>query len=64
VVVAIHFLAEVFVFECVGPSGIVLLPMSIKLVVLMAQVRGWTKEGFKEFSGILVVWGEDGFGRE
>jgi len=52
------------VFESVAPSGVISLPTSVELVELVGGVGRWTEEGFKEFSGILIVWGEDRIGGE
>jgi len=36
------------VFEGVGVSGIVALPMRVELVELVGRIRRWTKEGGEE----------------
>jgi len=64
VVAAIRFFTKVGVLEGVAPSGVVSLPTSIELVKLVGREWRWTKEGFKVLSGILVVWGKNGIGRE
>ena len=63
-VAAVRFFAKVGVFEGVAPSGVILLPTSVKLVKLVGREWRWMKEGFKVLGGIFVIWGESGIGRE